>query len=1626
MRLKVSLEVPRSGKHDRGGAGSVLDISITCDATTTVEEVAYAILAGEVRGAGADGAGADVAGADGAAAEGVTANAVSADGDLGNAAHGRLTLVASANREEELVLDPLTPLIHSGVQSGWWIRLARELATGVPRARPLMGIVEVCGGQQRGARFTLVPGRNTIGRGRRNRVPLWDASVSRSHALIEVTETMVLRDLGSANGIAACGERGSQRISEVPITHRTTLRLGAVLLRVIPVAACRAGAGHDGHLDSNASEHPFAHEQQHIRPPRVEPRVHEITRDLPAPPEHAEPQRVPLVAMLTPMLMGAGMYAITQSPMSLIMVAFSPVMMAGSWLDTRLRARGRSAHKHTEFARALAAERAALTELSTRESTIRLAVHPSTRDIAEAIRNRSDLLWARRPDHGEFLTLRLGVGVLPSHTRVVLPERGSASSEDWAALLEAKQEFEHVHGVPVVARLQECGALGVVGSGALAAGTMRALVLQLVGLHAPGEVALAAFAPTDDFRHDDSNHDDSNHDDWGWLRWLPHIEGLPLPTGAWPLAAGRNGAAKLVAVLEEIAADRGRGQPAAQETIPPTRIVVLVHEASVSSEHRAKLLRLAAAGPSCGIHLIWLACSATQLPAACRVFINIGPGNETSGVHSVTEGTVVELERAELLDLETAIALARSLAPIADAALGTRDDSELPGSVPLRELLPVDVLGGPEAILTQWREAGSLIREWELGVERAPISLEAVVGQGSLGPVRLDLRVQGPHALIGGTTGSGKSEFLQSWIMSLASGLSPDRLTFLLVDYKGGAAFAECAELPHTVGLITDLTPHLVRRALTSLRAELRRREELLAACEAKDLMTLEQRSDPRAPPVLVIVIDEFAALAREMPEFLEGVLDIAQRGRSLGLHLIMATQRPAGVVTDNIRANTNMRIALRMSDAADSRDVLGTADAAHFSVDTPGRAALAVGAKPPTHFQTGYLGVRGREREKSGITICDLSTIGEWEWSAARRSSGRLDTVTGTARQQPQRDIEALRDALAAAALLGEIPEPRRPWLDPLPGLLSLDALVALSRCSDMPEQVGVLAGLRDAPAAQRQVPLAIDLDVVGNVAVFGAGGAGKTSALLMLAASASAAAYGCLRPGAGAAGEQPRASPIEGATHLYAVDAAGGSLESINALPNVGGVARAGDRELIERIVRDLHERVVERGVRYAAAGAGTLTEYRALARRLDEPRILFLIDGFGALTHELERYEDRGDTVRRLGEIMRSGRAVGVHTVLATERPAELSSALASSVQLRLVLRLGDTLDYAHAGLPAGFHADALERGLAGRAILIGTGTAASVNGASGSTSGSAPGNVPGNGSEVQLAHLGEDASLVAQTAALDALARRIREGDFPPPRCVLRAPTDVALSSLPGFSEGRAVFGVQAETLDAVEIPRTGLAVIAGPPGSGLSSAALSCVAALHKSSVATGASVMCVLLSLGRKDDGSALSRWRWDQSGYGDEEVVALAERLSGDSDGLLTHAGQRAVVVVERATEARDRGTIDALIELAWVARRGNALVVFEYGSGSGIGAWELTAALKQPSWGLLLQPDDADNPSIFSEQLGRARRADFPPGRGFMLERGRVIPLQVALPETPSEKARADAQPVPWRLQPSPHLDQ
>ena len=263
----------------------------------------------------------------------------------------------------------------------------------------------------------------------------------------------------------------------------------------------------------------------------------------------------------------------------------------------------------------------------------------------------------------------------------------------------------------------------------------------------------------------------------------------------------------------------------------------------------------------------------------------------------------------------------------------------------------------------------------------------------------------------------------------------PDELGFVLVDYKGGSAFSECARLPHTVGLVTDLDAHLTARALTSLDAEMKRRERLLAQASARDLDDYRRAASVcRELPALarlVIVVDEFKALADEFPEFINGLVRVAALGRSLGLHLVLATQRPAGIVSADMRANVACRIALRVRDRADSEDVVDAADAASLDPRAPGRACLRVGDRGLTTVQTAYLGRPLPEAPGAGGSVCVM--VRDLVAPVPRR-----DVEPGTDASDRPTELHAVVDAANAAARRLGLDSSTPPWLPPLPAAVT------------------------------------------------------------------------------------------------------------------------------------------------------------------------------------------------------------------------------------------------------------------------------------------------------------------------------------------------------------------------------------------------------------------------------------------------------------------------------------------------------------------------------------------------------------------------------------------------------------
>ena len=898
-------------------------------------------------------------------------------------------------------------------------------------------------------------------------------------------------------------------------------------------------------------------------------------------------RRVSAVMIVLPLLFGVSMAVFFGRLMFLAFALMGPLMMIGNTIDDRRRRRRERATNETEFQNDVQLFAARLREESESRRKRSLADHPPPGTLISSLDMRATSLWQRRPDHLDFMVVALGNA--DAQWRDGIRSGGATEPE----VADAIERHAVTMDTPIALHLGPRRVAGVYGDRSTALGSVRALLTQVAYWHGPADVRIAIIT--------------DRPADWDWTKWLPHVR-------------ASDGDARLLGSTDsEISAILSllRIRPENAERAPLT---VLVSDCVLADRDLARLHREALAGAGCPLSAIVLAETVTDLPASCTDVLHT-MGSQPSGssarahIHYArpASGDPPVGVRPWTVSPIAAVDVARRLAcyedPEALAATGS-----LPAFTTLSPLLDLPTTPTPDSIVARWTSA-------------QPGSLCAPIGAVAGGALVVDLVRDGPHGLIAGTTGSGKSELLRALVASLAALYPPDLLTFVLVDYKGGSAFDACAGLPHVAGVVTDLDEHLGERALTCLEAELRYRETRLREAGVSDVTEYQRLGSDDPLPRMVIVVDEFAAMAADLPDFMGALVDIAQRGRSLGVHLVLATQRPSGVVKDSIRANTNLRISLRVQTPADSNDVLADPAASRISRDRPGRAILRLGPGELVPFQSAL--VTGSALAETADARPRVSPF-----IFSMRDPAATPTPTGGTGTELDTLVRVIGRAADAA---GSTPS-RSPWPEPLPAALSFGDL---GEAGDMP---GYVFGLRDEPEQQRQVPHRWDPPVDGNLLLVGA--AGSTMALRALAFSMA------------------RTHPDE--LHLYAIDHAAGGLDAIGHLPHVGGVIQAHDRERQERLLRFLSEEI----------------DHRRRGGR-NNRRVVFMLDGLGGLRSAFDDVTEL-DMREMLDQIIEAGPAVNVFTVVTAAHARAIPGTMLAAIRTRVVFRLADRLDYSTLGV------------------------------------------------------------------------------------------------------------------------------------------------------------------------------------------------------------------------------------------------------------------------------------------------------------------------------------------------------
>ncbi|MEV6341908.1 FtsK/SpoIIIE domain-containing protein [Actinoplanes sp. NPDC051851] len=1099
------------------------------------------------------------------------------------------------------------------------------------------------------------------------------------------------------------------------------------------------------------------------RPPRIQEPIRENRFAFPARP--GEPRRSPLpwLAALIPVVGSVALMLVTGSRAMLLFALLSPVTVIANHLVQRRNGRRSYAAELREYEQHKASIEAEVTAAMERETMARRAACPDPAALYVIATGPRSRLWERRKYDPDWLHLRVGTADLPSAIVVDEPTR------DPSGRPEAPRTLSNV---PVTLPLAECGVIGFAGPEGTAQALGRWAVAQIATLHSPLDIQIVVLAGP------------AGQESWNWVRWLPHCragaaQGLAVLVGVDAESVGRRVAALLDMVDHRAAIRRDTGSAGFRE---PDVVVVL--DGSRRLRSLPGVARLLRDGPAVGVYALCLDASERLLPGECRAVTVL----DSSGLRVAQAGAAeIVGVRGDFPQPAGCERLARAMAPIRDVSID-EDDAALPGSSRLLEVLDLDP-PSPQAIVARW------------GIEGRTTA--AVIGESFDGPFAIDLRRDGPHGLIAGTTGAGKSELLQTIVAALAVANRPDAMTFVLVDYKGGSAFGSCVDLPHTVGMVTDLDEHLVRRALESLSAELRRREHLLAAAGAKDIedYTRGAATAPgRAPlPRLLIVIDEFASMARDLPDFVTGVVNIAQRGRSLGIHLILATQRPGGVVSPEIRANTNLRIALRVTDVAESQDVINAPDSARISKSTPGRAFARLGHASLVPFQTSRVGGR---RIGAGQAELPPPRIQEVGWAELAQP---LEAAPTTRRVEPEQstDLQILVAALQQAAILAGVPQQHSPWLPSLPDSLSLADLA--SPPWDGQDLRPAPYGLDDLPALQTRRTAALDLASFGHLLVAGAPRSGRSQLLRTIAGSLAT-------------------HHSSADVHLYGLDCGNGALLPLARLPHCGAVVQRTEVERAVRLIRTLGEEVRRRQQVLAAGRWADVTEQRASAppeQRLSH--ILLLLDRWEGFTTSLGEL-DAGTLTDEIFTLMREGASVGVHLVITGDRSL-LMGRISTLSEEKIALRLADRADASLIGLRP---RDLPEQVPNGRGFRSETGI------------------------EVQVALLDPDPAGPAQAAVLVEIAERarVRDADVPASQRPFRLgelPTQVSFADAwalrdPHAGPGWVLVGVGGDELSAVGVDLAAgvpAFAIGGPGKSGRSTL----LAAMARSALESGREVL---------------------------------------------------------------------------------------------------------------------------------------------------------------------------------------
>ncbi|WP_329336758.1 type VII secretion protein EccCa [Streptomyces sp. NBC_01352] len=941
--------------------------------------------------------------------------------------------------------------------------------------------------------------------------------------------------------------------------------------------------------------------------------------------------------------------------MGMIMIASTIAMAIAMVIRFRRGSQGQLADMRRDYLSYLAQTRRTAVNTAKAQRDAQYFLHPSPEQLWALVAEGSRV-WERRPGDEDFAQVRIGLGAQGLASALVAPE--SAPVEQLEPLTAgAMQRFLAVHStlddLPMAVSLRAFYHVTISGDPQSVRSSARAMAGSLAALHSPEDLIIVVAAGREALPH------------WEWTKWLPHVQAPGAVDGAGSRRLIDSDSRELENLLATRLTGRPRFHPNAAPLPEEPHIVVVLDGLSLPPDS-------VLANPEGLQGVTVLEVVPGELTGAggeLSIVVRPEALHLESGHGVVYEGT------PDVLSYESAEALARQLAPLRMAA-GGDDDEPLLANLEFTDLLN---LGDAASVDTKrtWRPRSLAER------------LRVPIGLGEDGrPVMLDLKEaaqegMGPHGLCVGATGSGKSELLRTLVLGLAVTHSSETLNFVLADFKGGATFAGMAQMPHVAAVITNLADDLtlVDRMGDSIRGELNRRQEMLRdAGNYANIHDYEKARAAGAPlqpiPSLVLVIDEFSELLTAKPDFIEMFVQIGRIGRSLGVHLLLASQRLEEGRLRGLETYLSYRIGLRTFSAAESRAAIGVPDAYELP-NVPGSGILKHGTGEMVRFKAAYVsGVYRSGPQRSALSGGPLPVDRRPVLFTAAEVPVQYVAVPQqrpSAADDPQVD-DALADTVldvVVRRLEAQGPAAHQVWLPPLDSPPSLDALLpgltaVQGRGLTQPGYEGagrlvVPVGLLDKPFEQRRDPLWIDFSgAAGHMQIIGGPQSGK-STLLRTLISSFALTH----------------TPHE--VQFYGLDFGGGGMVAVAGLPHVGGVASRLDPERVRRTVAEVYGVLTRREEYFRSAGIPSIGDFRARRARgeisvTDQPwgDVFLVIDGWGNFRTEYDTLEPI------VLDLAARGLGYGIHVVLSASRSMEVRSNLKDHLMNRLELRLGDPMD------------------------------------------------------------------------------------------------------------------------------------------------------------------------------------------------------------------------------------------------------------------------------------------------------------------------------------------------------------